>query len=196
MSRPRRCTDDRVQATRLRFDPGSTRCRRSAGADSSYVEAFWSRSLSAILEKCPGKSQRMYSSAYSSAARRGVFLSQAGPRFDSVLLQAGHHPLVWFGFASETTKATLLDRPRVGCYAARELACAPPIEGRVVAAKARDEHGRIARPLRRHLRVGEERVGKWVHQHDGSCRSRSDLSQNCDRTSRVNFEKSRKKSTP
>ena len=33
----------------------------------------------------------MYSSVYFSAARRGVFLSQAGPQFGLVLVQAEHH---------------------------------------------------------------------------------------------------------
>ena len=57
-------------------------------------------------------------------------------------------------FASETTKATLLGRPRIGCYAASGLACAPPIEGWVVAAPVRDEPDRVAQPFRCRLGAG------------------------------------------
>jgi hypothetical protein len=64
-----------------------------------------------------------------SGERRGVFLSQAGPRFNLELVQAEHH--LWFfrESASQTMKATQLGRPRLACYAAMGLACMPPSEG-------------------------------------------------------------------
>lgn len=71
------------------------------------------------LGKRTCQSARTISCAISSAKRRVIFLSQAGPRFVLDLLQAEHH--LWFLRCRrlQTTKATRLGRPRLAWYAAR-----------------------------------------------------------------------------
>jgi len=54
------------------------------------VEGLWSRSRVRQLKKRTQKQTPMRA-RYFSADRRGVFLSQAGPRFDLDLVQAEHH---------------------------------------------------------------------------------------------------------
>jgi hypothetical protein len=95
---------------------------------ASYVEELWSRSLVLDLKNSRLKhtlnSQRNFS-----AERRGVFLSQAGPRFDLELVQAEHHLWFFVKSVSQTTKATRLGRPRLASYAASGLARTAPSEG-------------------------------------------------------------------
>ena len=74
--------------------------------EPSYVEALWSPSLGASLVIAQAKAHAIVPALIQAATRGGVFLSQAGPRFDSVLVQAEHHLWSVGCFASETTKAT------------------------------------------------------------------------------------------
>jgi hypothetical protein len=61
----------------------------SAGAASSW--RGFGAGASCVSEKSARNSKRECVSAISSAERRGVFLSQAGPRFELELVQAEHH---------------------------------------------------------------------------------------------------------
>lgn len=104
---------------------GRIRARLRGGV---IVEGLWSPSLVGQMKKRTQKLARMRA-RYFSAERRGVFLSQAGPRFDLELVQAEHHLSSVVAIASETTKATRLGRPRLARYTARELARTPLSEG-------------------------------------------------------------------
>jgi hypothetical protein len=131
LARPK--PNDVVQATRLPFDPGSPSAGCAAARSASYVEEFWSPSLRALWKIRRLKRTHNSSDLFQCRALR-VFLSQAGPRFGLALLQAEHH--LWFRHwfsPSERTKATLLGRPRLACYAASGLARMPPSEGLDVA---------------------------------------------------------------
>src|SRR5260370_39788071 len=104
----------------------------------------------------------MYSSVYSGATRRGVFLSQAALRFDLAFVQAGHH--LWF--VRCTKKATRLGRPRLARYAARELARTPPSEGFDVGRPTLRFEGAPARCRRRDgRRLDEVHVAVGWDQH-------------------------------
>jgi hypothetical protein len=104
--------------------------------------------------------QTLISSAISQAEAQRVFLSQAGPRFVLDLLQAGHHPRLFAScFASETTKATRLGRPRWSCYAASYLAHTPRGEGSAVTDRTDVLHGLLPMETRRR---GTGRFGKQV----------------------------------
>src|SRR6266478_3775372 len=61
--------------------------------------------------------------------RRGTFLSQAGPRVRSELVQLSITSFIWSGLSPETTMATHLGRPRSSCHAPCLLAHAPRSEG-------------------------------------------------------------------
>ena len=84
------CRSDVFHATRQPFDPGSRRHGCAAGDGTSYVEGLWSPSLTRTLKMCRRK-QTLIAERHCSACAPRVFLSQAGPRFDLVLLQAEHH---------------------------------------------------------------------------------------------------------
>ena len=95
----------------------------------SYVEELWSPSLNAVSEKLHAKADANSKRAFQRTTLR-VFLSQAGPRFDLELVQAEHH--LWFrrwsgAFGHE--KGDPVGRPRLACYAAKDLARTPRSEG-------------------------------------------------------------------
>lgn len=95
-----------------------------------------------------------------------VFLSQAGPRFDLELVQAEHH--LWFRrclIALKTKKATRLGRPRLACYAPRDLARTPPSEGYDVTGPAVRIDAMPARQGRGGRRFGKEGLGVDRDQH-------------------------------
>jgi hypothetical protein len=102
----RRKPTDVFQATRLPFNPGSPTagCARAACRRPTW------RSFGARASSVGGKSQDKADASFQRSFQRRaprVFLSQAGPRFDLELLQAGHH--LWFRhctIAFKTTKAT------------------------------------------------------------------------------------------
>jgi hypothetical protein len=71
----------------------------------SYVEGLWSPSLGADLENRRLKHTQTFQRLLS-ATRRGVFLSQAGPRFDLELFKLSITSVSVVGAASETKKAT------------------------------------------------------------------------------------------
>ena len=132
MSRPARKPNDVVYATRLPFDPGSP-SPAARRLTTSYVEELWSpypRDQHAISRQ----KQTIIRRVHFLRATPRVFLSQAGPRFDLDLVQAGHHLLVCCRRGALTNKkATPLGRPRLACYAASRLARMPPSEGYDVA---------------------------------------------------------------
>ncbi len=86
-----------VHATRLTLRPWITD-RRCADPQRSpsYVEGRWSPSSAVLLGKMQAKADA-YTGAISREQRCEVFLSQAGPRFGLVVLQAEHHLLFRVG---------------------------------------------------------------------------------------------------
>jgi hypothetical protein len=82
--------NDVVHATRLPFNPGSSLPACPPATTSSYVEELWSPHPRDRREIRRRKQTSIRQRNFL-RERRGVFLSQAGPRFDLVLLQAGHH---------------------------------------------------------------------------------------------------------
>jgi len=119
------------QATRPPFNPGSAIPR-----SPSYVEGLWSPSLGGRRRKGQAKADANASVTFHATLR--VFLSQAGPRFNLVLLQAGHHLVVPFvsRIAFRNEKGDPLGRPRLARSAARDLAQLPPSEGMDVSGPA------------------------------------------------------------
>ena len=102
---------------------------RARPRDDVIVEGLWSRSLVRRMKRRTQKQTQMRA-RYFSADRRGVFLSQAGPRFDLELVQAEHH-LSRYGCESppKRRRRPVLGRPRLARYTARGLARTPPSEG-------------------------------------------------------------------
>src|SRR5262245_1929305 len=121
--------DDVVQATRQPFDPGSADRSCAASIRRPTWRGFGAR-RSCALRKSAGESIRVFDLRHSCDARRGTFLSQAGPRFRLWLLQLSITSLGWSRVEPETTKATRLGRPRSSCYASSCLARTPPGKGR------------------------------------------------------------------
>src|SRR5688572_23729104 len=62
---------------------------RERGWSPSYVEGLWSRTRSPFWKIARGI--KVHITVHVFARTRRAFLSRAGPRFDLVLLQAGHH---------------------------------------------------------------------------------------------------------
>src|ERR687897_266443 len=158
-------------ATRQPFDPGSSSDGCAADTRTSYAEGLWSPSLAVTEEKCGQKRTQMPACLFTRTLR--VFLSQAGPRFDLVLLQAEHHLVVPLRVGSPpgTKKATRLGRPRLARSAARDLAQLPPSEGmdvlsgptpRVEAVPARLERGDGRRLDDEHVGVDSSQHGLMV----------------------------------
>jgi hypothetical protein len=81
--------------------------------DDVIVEGLWSPSLVRRSEMCRQKLTLM-PRCNSSAERRGVFLSQAGPRFVLELVQAEHHLLVARGVASRNDEGDPVGSPSTG----------------------------------------------------------------------------------
>jgi len=131
------------------------------------VEGLWSPSLGGRRRKEQAKADANASVPFHATLR--VFLSQAGPRFDLVLLQAGHHLVDPFvsRIALRNEKGDPLGRPRLARSAARDLAQLPPSEGmdvsgpelRVEALSARLESGDGRR-------LDDEHVGVDSSLHD------------------------------
>jgi hypothetical protein len=127
--------------------PRQLRCRRW----TSYVEGLWSPSLAQALLNSQAKADA-YRLTHFYARTPRVFLSQAGPQFGLVLLQAEHHLGIRRRLiAFRTKKATPLGRPRLACYAARDLARMPHSEGNDVTGPA--------------LCIGEKHWGVDIDQH-------------------------------
>jgi hypothetical protein len=85
----------------------STLDRRSRRARRPERRPTWrsfGARILAIGGKCARKSRRLLASAISCAERRGVFLSQTGPRFDLGLPQAGHHLTLDFDWSPSEQK--------------------------------------------------------------------------------------------
>jgi hypothetical protein len=85
---------DVFHATRLPFDPGSPAAvARLAVRRRPAWRSFGARASCALREIRKLKPTHDFQRLSQAEAQR-VFLSQAGPRFDLVLLQAGHHLLI------------------------------------------------------------------------------------------------------
>src|SRR4051812_12449048 len=94
----RRMPDDVFHATRLPFDPGSPFGVLRGGA-------LEPESRRAAGKNCTLKRTQVFQRVFQRDAR-GVFLSQAGPRFDLNLFKLSITSVSVVGAASETTKAT------------------------------------------------------------------------------------------
>src|SRR3954470_22376323 len=86
--------------------------------EPSYVEAFWSPSLGVSLVIGQANAYAIVPALFHAAARRGVFLSQTGPRVLPMSSSSWASPLasglclLKRQMCPETTKATRLGRPR------------------------------------------------------------------------------------
>ena len=105
-------------------------------------------------ENCRQK-QKLIASSHSVLRAGGVFLSQAGPRFDLVFFKLSITSIRIRSIASRNDEGDPLGRPRLARYAARTLARTPPSEGRNM---ARLEPGIAVPPARD--RRGGRRFGK------------------------------------
>jgi hypothetical protein len=79
---------------------------------ASYVEGLWSPSLDVLPDNSHAKADTALQRDYAGVRAR-VFLSQAGPRFDLALLQAGHHPLSLVVYRLRNDEGDPSGRPRV-----------------------------------------------------------------------------------
>ena len=125
--------NDVVHATRLPFDPGSPPTACPPVLRRPTWRSFGARIL-AVHEEIGRLKQTLISPAQFHAERRGVFLSQAGPRFRFSASQAEHHSFsLLSGRPLAKRKATHWVALELAGYAARELARTPPDEGLDVA---------------------------------------------------------------
>ena len=166
---PKRCFPCHSPTLRPWIAPRRLRGRRRSVLRGGALEPEPGANAGNVQAKADANRRR-----HCSARTPRVFLSQAGPRFDLVLLQAEHHlsiPTVPAAFG--TKKATRLGRPRLARSAARALARMPPSEGMDVSGPA--VHGKPV-PARQCLgdpgRVGGKHrdVGIGTHHVDGCCR--------------------------
>jgi hypothetical protein len=121
--------------------------------------------------------RRLFGHSISSARLQRIFLSQAGPRFDSELFQAEHHLLFEIVWSPSNKKGDPLWVALVWlASAARDLAQGAPSEGYDVAGAA----NRIrAMPARQSMdgdsRFGEKFLGvRFEHHHGVACAGSQD----------------------
>jgi hypothetical protein len=95
---------------------------------TSYVEGIWSPVLLRFAKNAGKSTRRIQQRIQPALVRRGTFLTSAGPQVVHMAFSAGHHSFFTVELGAETTKATLSDRLRSSCYAARNLARTPPSE--------------------------------------------------------------------
>ncbi|SRR6266496_2399348 len=141
---------------------------------SSCVEELWSPSLARWTGKGQAKAHAYCQRLIPTHSAEGLSLS-GGASSRSSVSQAEHH--LWVPMfdrsPSETEKATLLGRPRLACYAARDLARTAPSEGRSVTEPALRIEAVPARQDRRDgRRFGLERgsIGSDQHRFESCCR--------------------------
>ena len=140
----------------------------TSGTAASSVEGLWSPIRARIAAKGHAKAHACISASFCTPTRRGSFSLRRGLNSDLALPQAEHHLLLSIPrFASKTTKATRLGRPRWSCYAASRLAHTPLCEGSDRAVRAARVGWRP--PASRHrrglCRFGKESVGVHGDQH-------------------------------
>jgi hypothetical protein len=129
LSRPPRTPNDVVQATRLPFDPGSPTagCAIRDGRRPTW-RSFGARA-SRTSPKIGRQKPKLMTSLYSVLRAGGVFLPQAGPRFDLVFLKLSITSVSYRSVTSRNDEGDPVGRPRLARNAARNLACTPPSEG-------------------------------------------------------------------
>ncbi len=94
------------------------------GWSPSYVEELWSRTLGPF-ENIAGRIKVQIHTAIFARTRR-AFLSRAGPRFELVFLQAGHHFLSSRLVRLRNDEGDPLGRPRESALRQRSSASAAP----------------------------------------------------------------------
>ena len=117
---------------------------------TSYVEGLWSPSRRSLPENRQAKADAYSQRSFPTRSAAGLSLS-GGASIRTLSSQAGHHPSVRCSrFASETTKATLPDRPR----------CEAPVR-MVPSAHASLRGRRCRRAGARRPRAGSSTVSPW-----------------------------------
>ena len=130
MSRSTCNPSDVVQATRLPFDPGSSIAEMRYPDDRRPTWRSFGARVSRTGPKMGRQKLWLNTGVHFFLRAGGVFLPQAGPRFDLVLLKLGITSLSCRSVTSWNDEGDPLGRPRLARNAARNLACTPPSEGK------------------------------------------------------------------
>ena len=157
----------------LPFDPGSPTALQFRHGRRPTWRGLGARTSRAAIGNWQAKANAYCQRQFPARAAPKFFLSQAEPRFDLCFLKLSITSRLTSTAALETKKATRLGRPRLACYAARDLARTPPSEGGNGTGPA---HPVEAVPVRLHRRGrrrfgGERGVVRGHRHHLGGSRS-------------------------